>query len=64
MVRKSETVDLDLTIDQAMQFVISCGVVVPTQQLSSSRAIPQIPKRDNAGSQPGAAVESSVSGRG
>jgi uncharacterized membrane protein len=32
-VRKSETIDLDITIDQAFQFIISCGVVVPPQQL-------------------------------
>lgn len=32
-VPKSETIDLDLTIDQALQFVISCGVVVPPHQL-------------------------------
>jgi len=31
--RKSETIDLDVTIDQAFQFIISCGVVVPPQQL-------------------------------
>ncbi len=31
-VRKSEAVDLDLTIDQAIQFVVSCGVVVPGNQ--------------------------------
>jgi uncharacterized membrane protein len=31
--RKSETIDLDITIDQAFQFIISCGVVVPPQQL-------------------------------
>ena len=31
-VKKSETVDLNLTIDQAIQFVVSCGVVVPGQQ--------------------------------
>ena len=30
--RKSETVDLDLTVDQAIQFVVSCGVVVPLHQ--------------------------------
>jgi uncharacterized membrane protein len=34
-VRKSETVDLNLTIDQAFQFIVSCGVVVPPDQLSS-----------------------------
>lgn len=32
-VPKSETLDLDLTIDQALQFMISCGVVVPAHQL-------------------------------
>jgi len=31
-VRKSETVDLNITIDQALQFVVSCGVVVAPQQ--------------------------------
>lgn len=31
-VRKSETIDLNITIDQAIQFVVSCGVVVPAQQ--------------------------------
>ena len=36
-VRKSETVDLDITIDQAFQFIVSCGVVVPPQQLSELR---------------------------
>ncbi|MDZ7616243.1 MAG: DUF502 domain-containing protein, partial [Patescibacteria group bacterium] len=32
-VRKSEIIDLNVTIDQALQFVISCGVVVPPQQV-------------------------------
>jgi len=32
-VLKSETVDLNITIDQAFQFVVSCGVVIPPQQL-------------------------------
>ncbi|MCR9296575.1 MAG: DUF502 domain-containing protein [bacterium] len=30
-VRKREVVDLELTIDQAVQFIVSCGVVCPTQ---------------------------------
>ena len=34
-VRKSETVDLDITIDQAIQFIVSCGVVVPAHQQAS-----------------------------
>ena len=31
-VLKSETIDLNISIDQAIQFVVSCGVVVPAQQ--------------------------------
>lgn len=31
-VRKSETVDLNITVDQAFQFIVSCGVVVPDGQ--------------------------------
>ena len=30
---KSEVIDLDITIDQALQFTISCGVVIPENQL-------------------------------
>jgi uncharacterized membrane protein len=31
-VKKSEAIDLDLSIDQALQFIVSCGVVVPPHQ--------------------------------
>ena len=31
-VRKSEAIDLDISRDQALQFVVSCGVVVPSNQ--------------------------------
>ena len=37
-VKKSETVDLNITIDQAFQFIVSCGVVVPTQQIAEALA--------------------------
>ena len=33
IVRKSECIDLNITFDQACQFIVSCGVVVPPQQL-------------------------------
>jgi len=36
-VRKSETVELNITIDQAFQFIVSCGVVVPPHQLAEIR---------------------------
>ena len=32
-VRASETIDLNISVDQAIQFVVSCGVVVPSHQL-------------------------------
>lgn len=35
-VRKSETIDLNITVDQAFQFVVSCGVVIPPQQLQEA----------------------------
>jgi len=31
-VKKSEAIDLNLTVDEAIQFVVSCGVVIPPQQ--------------------------------
>lgn len=34
-VLQSECVELDITLDQAFQFIISCGVVVPANQMSS-----------------------------
>ncbi len=35
-VRKSETVNVDITVDQAFQFIVSCGVVVPLREQSDS----------------------------
>ncbi len=37
-VKKSETIDLNLTMEQAFQFIVSCGVVVPPQQLAEALA--------------------------
>lgn len=37
-VKKSETIELDVTVDQAFQFVVSCGVVVPPSQLAVALA--------------------------
>ena len=45
-VPKSQTIDLNITMDQAIQWCVSCGVVVPTQQqartLAPSAAVPAI----------------------
>jgi uncharacterized membrane protein len=35
-VKKSEVLDLNITVDQACQFIISCGVVCPPRQLSEA----------------------------
>ena len=47
-VKKSEAVDLDLTIDEAIQFVVSCGVVVPSQQIPGSRDSEPVNQTDSA----------------
>jgi uncharacterized membrane protein len=36
-VRKSECIDLDITFDQACQFIVSCGVVLPPAQLEQMK---------------------------
>ena len=40
-VKRSETIDLDMTIDEAIQFVVSCGVVVPEHQRANRGNPPQ-----------------------
>lgn len=42
-VPKSETIDLDITMDQAIQWCVSCGVVVPNHQQSKTIAAGQVP---------------------
>lgn len=37
-VKKSETVDLNLTLDQAIQLIVSCGVVIPPHQQGEGNA--------------------------
>ena len=37
-VLKRECIDLDITFDQACQFIVSCGVVVPPQQLQKMKS--------------------------
>lgn len=45
-IRRSEAIDLDLTIDEAIQFIVSCGVVVPPQQRMEAPATSQPPQLD------------------
>jgi uncharacterized membrane protein len=40
-VKKSETVDLNITMEQALQFIVSCGVVVPPAQLHQGLSLQQ-----------------------
>ena len=42
-VRKSETVDLDITVDEAIQYVVSCGVVIPAHQQHNDEVLEQAP---------------------
>ncbi|MEN1678673.1 MAG: DUF502 domain-containing protein [Planctomycetota bacterium] len=46
-VKKSEAVDLNITIEQAFQFFVSCGVVVPPQQIT--RAVAERAKQGRSG---------------
>ncbi len=43
MLPKSKTHDLNMTIDQALQFIISCGVVAPAHQLPGGVAPAEVP---------------------
>jgi len=46
-VRKSETVDLNITVEQAFQFIISCGVVVPPHQMEQMQADGEPPRLES-----------------
>jgi len=39
MVPQSSVIDLDLTVDQAVQFIVSCGVLTPPQQQATPEAL-------------------------
>jgi uncharacterized membrane protein len=39
IVKRSETIDLNITMEQALQYIVSCGVVLPPQQLHQSLAL-------------------------
>ncbi len=44
-VPKSETIDLNITIDQAVQFCVSCGVVIPDHQQNKNTIEGEIKNR-------------------
>jgi uncharacterized membrane protein len=41
MVSRSSVIDLNLTIDQAVQFVVSCGVLIPPHQVTTRETLEQ-----------------------
>jgi uncharacterized membrane protein len=51
-VPKSETIDLNITIDQAIQFCVSCGVVVPDQQSARSAIEGEVRRRTGPATPP------------
>lgn len=52
-VPRSQTIELDITVDQAIQFCVSCGVVVPRhQQYPREEAAQAIPSSLNGGTVP------------
>lgn len=48
-IKKSEAIDLNITIDQALQFIVSCGVVVPPQQLQDALQKRELENGDGQG---------------
>ena len=61
-VRKSETIDLNITIEQAFQFIVSCGVVVPPQQLQQMLSVPDALAAPAGSDQPAASEQEVVDG--
>lgn len=47
--RKRDAIDIDLSIDQAVQFIVSCGVVVPEPTILSSFTQPALLSTTRAG---------------
>jgi uncharacterized membrane protein len=49
IVKRSETIDLNITMEQALQYIVSCGVVLPPEQLHHGYtlrerpALPELP---------------------
>jgi len=41
MVTRSSVIDLNLTVDQAVQFIVSCGVLIPPHQRTTPEALQQ-----------------------
>jgi uncharacterized membrane protein len=51
LVPKSEVLDVDITVEQAVEYIVSCGVVLPSQQLEKRIEGDTSPKEaPNAGS--------------
>ena len=63
-IKKSEAVDLDITIDQAFQFIISCGVVVPQHQLQTALNMRKIEGESAGADQDGNEPEGSPAASG
>ena len=47
-IARSEVIDLDITIDQAIQFMVSCGVVCPIQVDKNLVETINCPKEESA----------------
>lgn len=59
-VPKSETIDLNITIDQAIQFCVSCGVVVPDHQSAKSAIEGEVRRRSGPNTPPALESEKEV----
>jgi uncharacterized membrane protein len=43
IVKRSETIDLNISMEQALQYIVSCGVVLPPDQLQQAQTLRQQP---------------------
>jgi uncharacterized membrane protein len=41
MVPKKQTMDMDMTVEEAFRFTVSGGVITPDQKLGMAAALPQ-----------------------
>lgn len=58
-IKKSEAIDLNLTVDEAIQFIVSCGVVIPSQQ-RVERAIDSVARPGLADGAVGTVTDASI----
>ncbi|HZZ27784.1 MAG TPA: hypothetical protein VFE46_07215 [Pirellulales bacterium] len=42
LIPKSDVIDVNMTVEQAVEYIVSCGVVLPAEQLEERLAEPRL----------------------